>query len=151
MLSCGSGHSRTACMSARNQWVSPAETQRFNSAMIWRASVSREAVASARGLIPQLNEGAGAVALLVLLAAAAGAGVVPPHLAADRGGRRCRVPGAIARLRSGLAAGAAPVTRTRGNGRALDVIRWAAFGRIDSDRRGRLLLHRRKRYVEDAA
>src|SRR5437867_6661261 len=104
MLSSGRGHSRTACMSARNQWVSPAPTLRLSSAMMQRASVSREAVASARRLIPLLNEGAGAVALLVLLAAAAGAGVVPANLAADRGGRGWRVPGSVAGLGGGLAA-----------------------------------------------
>src|SRR2546425_6088352 len=139
-----------ACISARNQSVSPAETQRFSSAAIWRASVSKEAVASTRGLISLLNESAGAVALLVLLAAAAGAGIVPADFAADRGGCGCRVPGSVACLRGGLAAGAAAVASASGKRGAFDVIRRPALGRIDSDRRGGLLLHRRGGDVGDA-
>src|SRR3989449_6534318 len=144
MLSSGRGHSRTACISARNQCVSPAPTLRLSSAMIWRASVSSEAVASARGLISLLNESAGAVALLVFLAAAAGTGVIAADLAANRRGRRCRVPGPVAGLRGGLAAGAAPVAGASRDGGALGVTRRPALGRIDSDRRGRAVLHPRE-------
>src|SRR5436309_8907438 len=144
MLSSGRGHSRTACINARNQCVLPAPTLRLSSAMIWRASVSSEAVASARGLISLLNESAGAVALLVFLAAAAGTGVIAADLAANRRGRRCRVPGPVAGLRGGLAAGAAPVAGASRYGGALGVTRRPAVGRLDSDRRGRPLVHRRQ-------
>src|SRR2546428_6872486 len=151
MLSSGRGHSRTACISARNQCVSPAPTLRLSSAMSWRASVSSEAVASARGLISLLNESAGAVALLVFLAAAAGTGVIAADLAANRRGRRCRVPGPVAGLRGGLAAGAAPVAGASRYGGALGVTPPPALCRLDSERRGQALSRSRPWRREEAA
>src|SRR5438093_593308 len=152
MLSSGRGQSRIACMSARNQCVSPAETQRLSSATILSASVLREAVASARGLISLLDESGGAVAFFVLLASAAGTRVAAAGLAADCGRGGSRLSGAVAGLRGcGLPPGPAPVAGARGNGGTFGVIRRPALGRINCDRRGRLLLHRCEGDVEYAA
>src|SRR5438876_7408080 len=134
MLSSGRGQSRIACMRARNQCVSPADTQRLSSVTILSASVLREAVASAWGLISLLDESGGAVALLVLLAAAAGARIVAADFAANRCRRGCRIPGAVPGLRGRLPPGPAPVAGARGNRGAFDVIRRPALGRINGDR-----------------